>query len=249
MLGRLANAQRKVGHGGPGDRPMLGKLKPQRKLLAAAAQLGADVVDQMGFYGRLARAAHKIFRDEDFAELYCPDNGRPSVPPSVLATARLLQVYEGISEREVVNRTRFDLRWKVALELDTFSIAPAFARSTYQAFWVRLTLHEKEGLLFEKSVKAARDAGLLPKRVRAALDSTPVRGRGAVKDTFNLLSDAIVAVVRAVARKTGKKVGEVAESAGVERHLEEPSIKGSELVDWEDKESVSTFLGGLVDDC
>lgn len=228
---------------------MLGKLKPQRKLLAAAAQLGADVVDQMGFYGQLSRARHKIFRDEDFAELYCPDNGRPSVPPSVLATARLLQVFEGISDREVVNRTRFDLRWKVALELDTFSIDPAFARSTYQVFRLRLTVHEKEGLLFEKSVKAAREAGLLPPQVRAAVDSTPVRGRGAVKDTFNLLSDAIVAVVRTVARKTGKKVGEVAASAGVERHLEEPSIKGSELVDWEDEESVSTFLGGLVDDC
>jgi hypothetical protein len=62
-----------------------------------------------------------------------------------------------------------------------------FAKSTFQAFRLRLTVHRQEGLAFEKSVQAASDAGLLPPRLRVALDSTPVRGRGAVKDTFNLL--------------------------------------------------------------
>ena len=39
------------------------------------------------FYGFLALHRDELFRDEDFSDLYCPDNGRPSVPPSLLAAA------------------------------------------------------------------------------------------------------------------------------------------------------------------
>jgi hypothetical protein len=38
-------------------------------------------------YGFLALHRTELFRDGDFAELYCSDNGRPSVLPSLLATA------------------------------------------------------------------------------------------------------------------------------------------------------------------
>ena len=88
----------------------------------------------------------------------------------------------------------------------------------------------------------------MPNRLRLALDSSPVRGRGAVKDTFNLLSDAIVAIVRAVARSRQQRSEEVAHEAGLARHIESPSIKGSELVDWGDSGAVSAFLGGLIED-
>ena len=75
-----------------------------------------DHVGQDSFYGFLASHRKELFRDEDFADLYCPDNGRPSVPPSLLATALLLQVYEGVSDEEAKARADyFDLRWKVAL--------------------------------------------------------------------------------------------------------------------------------------
>jgi hypothetical protein len=166
-----------------------------------------------------------------------------------LCIARLLQFYDGVSDAEVVARARFDLRWKVALDLDPLSVEAPFVKSTFQAFRARLTLHEKEGLVFEKSVMAAREAGLLPRRLQVALDSSPVRGRGAVKDTFNLLSDAIVGVLRAVAgaRKTSLK--QLAQQAGLQRHVEAPSIKGSEPVDWSSPEAVSRFLAGLLEDC
>ena len=110
-------------------------------------------------------------------------------------------------------------------------------------------MHAKEGLGFEKSIQAARDAGLLPPRLRVALDSSPVRGRGAVKDTFNLLSDAIAAVVRAVAKKQAKTVEAVASQTGLARHVAAPSVKGSEVADWNGQSSVGSFLRGLLDDC
>ncbi len=228
---------------------MLGKRDRQAGLLRAGTQLGGKVVAGLGFYGKVATDGWELFRDEDFAGAYCTDNGRPSAPPSLLALARLLQFYARVSDAEVVERCRYDLRWKVALDLDLASVKAPFAKSTFQAFRARLTLHEKEGLAFEKSVRAAREAGLLPARLRVALDSSPVRGRGAVKDTFNLLSDAIVAVVRAAAEKRVTEVEQEAKRAGVQRHIESASIKGSELVDWDNEGAVSAFLSGLLDDC
>lgn len=226
---------------------MLGKRDPQRDLFGAASRLGPEL-DKLGFYGRLAAEGATIFRDQDFARCYS-DIGRPSAPPSQVALAHLLQHYEGVSDDEVIERLRYDLRWKAALDLDPLSVVAPFAKSTFQAFRVRLTLHEKEGIAFERSLKKARDAGVLPKRLCVALDSSPVRGRGAVKDTFNLLSDAVRSVVRAVAAKRETEPAEEAARIGVERHFLAPSIKGSEVVDWTDAEAVKRFLAGLLDDC
>jgi hypothetical protein len=41
----------------------------------------------------------------------------------------------------VVQCCRFDLRWKVALNLELYSTRAPFAKSTFQAFRVRRTLH------------------------------------------------------------------------------------------------------------
>jgi hypothetical protein len=228
---------------------MLGQRDPQRSFLSAQTQLGPRVISKLGFYGKLASEGQHFFKDEDFQAAYCLNNGRPSFPPSLLAMARLLQHYEAISDAEVIARCQYDLRWKVALDLDLASVEAPFAKSTFQAFRARLTLHQQEGLVFEKSVQAAREAGLLPPRLRVALDSSPVRGRGAVKDTFNLLSDAIAAVVRAVAEKREVAPETVAGESHLERHLEKGSIKGSETVEWDDRADVSRFLGGLLGDC
>jgi hypothetical protein len=228
---------------------MLGRRDSQTSFFNAPTQLGPDALKPMGFYAHLGRDGHQIFRDEDFVAAYCADNGRPSAPPSLLALARLLQHYEGISDATVIDRCRYDLRWKVVLDLDPLTTETPFAKSTFQLFRTRLTLHEKEGLVFGKSIEIARGKGLLPKRLRLALDSSPVRGRGAVKDTYNLLSDGVVELLRAIALARETNPEEVAHEAGLERHLESPSIKGSEEVNWSDPDAVSKFLGGLLADC
>ena len=52
------------------------------------------------FYGLLASLRGRLFRDADFAEFYCADNSRDSVPPSLLATALLLQSHDKVSDAE-----------------------------------------------------------------------------------------------------------------------------------------------------
>ena len=66
---------------------MLGERSDQRGLWESD-RLYIDHVGKDTFYGLLRG---RLFRDADFAEFYCADNGRDSVPPSLLATALLLQ--------------------------------------------------------------------------------------------------------------------------------------------------------------
>ena len=81
-----------------------------------------------------------MFSDDDFAEIYCPDNGRDSVPPSLLATALLLQTYDG-ERRRGQGEGDFDIRWKVALGIEIED--RPFAKSTLQMFRAQLILHDK----------------------------------------------------------------------------------------------------------
>ena len=95
---------------------MLGERSDQRGLWEAD-RLYLDHVGRESFYGLLASMRGRLFRDADFAGFYCPDNGRDSVPPSLLATALLLQSHDKVSDAEAKARADFDLRWKVALGL------------------------------------------------------------------------------------------------------------------------------------
>ena len=92
---------------------MLGKRNPQRGLFEADHQYG-QWVGPGTFYGWLAKQRGRLFRDEDFAGLYCANNGRPSVPPSLLATALMLQHYDGVSDEEAVRHEALHVRagWK-----------------------------------------------------------------------------------------------------------------------------------------
>ena len=58
---------------------MLGKRSDQKGLWEAD-RLYLDHVGKDTFYGLLASLRGQLFSDDDFAEIYCPDNGRDSVP-------------------------------------------------------------------------------------------------------------------------------------------------------------------------
>ncbi len=68
---------------------MLGRRAAQQNLFSADTQY-LDFVGEDSFYGFLAQHGRQLFRDEDFAAIYCENFGRPSVPPSLLAIALLL---------------------------------------------------------------------------------------------------------------------------------------------------------------
>ena len=224
---------------------MLGKRSDQRGLFESD-QLFVELVKTDSFYGKLAALQGQLFRDEEFADFYCEDNGRSSKPPSLMATALVLQAHDKVSDAEASARAAFDLRWKVALGVDAYT--RPFAQSTLQCFRAQLILHEKMRAVFVRSLSLARKRGLLKgKALKAVLDTTPILGRGAAKDTFNLLADGIRQLLRQLASAQEREVAIWAGEEGYARYLE-PSIKGESRIDWDDEKARMAFLQGIVAD-
>jgi hypothetical protein len=198
------------------------------------------------FHGLLARHGAEWFRDEDFASLYREDFGRPSVPPSQLCVALLLQSHDGVSDEEAIARSAYDLRWKVALGLELEE--KLCAKSTLQRFRAQLVLHSGAEQILERGVQACREAGLLRRATfSVAIDTTPILGRGAVKDTFNLVSDGIRRVVDEACCLKEWNREEVVEAGGLSRHFA-ASFKGTLDLDWSDAQARRAVVGQLVAD-
>ena len=119
------------------------------------------------------------------------------MPPSLLATALLLQSHDKVSGAEAKARADFDIRWKVALEIEVED--RPFAKTTLQVFRAQPILHDKVREVFESSLRLARESGYLKRRrMKLALDTTNILGQGAVRNTCNLLADGMVKLMRSL---------------------------------------------------
>jgi len=234
---------------------LVGHVDPQRNLYTCDNQY-LKFVGEDTFYGFLARHRPELFRDDDFVSLYIQNNGRTSVPPSILAKALLLQSHDRVSDEEAADRAQFDIRWKVALGiLSACGHAQAggiddqpFVKSTLQAFRARLLLRKAERQIFLESIEAAKRSGVLKSRkLKVALDTTPIFGRGAVKDTYNLLADGIRQLVRALALLSGQAPEAWAREHDLSRYYG-TSIKGEAEIDWDNAVARQAFLDGIVVD-
>jgi hypothetical protein len=225
---------------------MLGQRDSQATIFDGD-QLYLEHVGERTFYGYMARHRHELFHDEDFAVLYSPDIGRPSVPPSLLCVALLLQTYEKCSDAEARDRAAYDHRWKVALGVA--DLEKPFTKSTLQLFRAHLLIHEKARLPFERSLEMARKSGFLRShgRLRAVIDSTNILGRGAVRDTYNLIGDGIVSVARILAKLSGKRLEAWAAEHDLSRYVGS-SLKGEAKLDWSSEADKEAFLTVLVAD-
>ena len=115
-------------------------------------------------------------------------------------------------------------------------------------FRAQLILHDKVREVFESSLRLARESGYLKGRgMRVALDTTNILGRGAVKDTYNLLADGIVKLLRVLAAVEQAPVREWAQARGYERYLGS-SVKGEAAIDWSDRQARTALLARIVAD-
>src|SRR3954449_598615 len=156
----------------------------------------AGLLAERSIYALLVRHGDRIVRDEDFAECYSERWGRPSIPPSLLAKVLLLAYRDGLSDRRAMEAVRFDLRWKVALDLPIDH--PGFHPTSLVKFRARLLLHGKERIVFERSLELATELGLLKGSVEQIVDSTPMLGAAAIQDTVTLVRAAVRKLIDAV---------------------------------------------------
>lgn len=172
---------------------MLGRRNPQRSLFSTQ-NLPTPVLDD-SFYARMGALSSFLFPDDDLATMYCLDNGRPSLPPSLMSGVLLLQFHDDVSDEEAVERLKYDLRWKVALDLPLDFAA--FHPTSLTKFRKRLIENQQERYAFDRLITIGRKGGLIPDRVTLLTDTTDVKGAGAVQDTFTLLRKGIRKLLKA----------------------------------------------------
>ena len=69
-----------------------------------------------------------------------------------------------------------------------------------------------------------------------------------MKDTYRLLADGIVLVLRVLAAQAGAKVDVFGKRAGYRRYVEGPSLKGRAGINWDDPSARRRFLSEIVAD-
>ena len=198
----------------------------------------AHLIDKNSFYAKMHDFSDKIITDEDFADMYCLNNGRTSVPPARLTKVLILENYETLSDREALEMLRFNIKWKYALDVPIGY--EGFDRSLLVYFRARLLVNNKDKMVFKKTLELARKAGLLKKEVDQVIDSTPMLGAGAVKDTYELLRDGIRKVLSLMDKKIKSKT---------DLSLKAYSKGDSKpKINWDDKKERQELLSLLVSD-
>jgi hypothetical protein len=225
---------------------MLGKRSAQGYLFSPEQRLRHKIGEE-SFYAVLADHRHELFRDEDFAMLYCADNGRSSVPPSLLAVGLLLQTFDNVSDQEATDRAKFDQRWQFALGIGDDEVP--FAKSTLCLFRNQLIIHKNARFIFQKGIEFLRTHGFMKKHgAHIVLDTTPIFGKGAVQDTFNMLAEGLRQVLKVLAPLESTAIEEFAIANDFRRYIA-PSYKGTWTLDWDNGQQRQLVLESLVADC
>lgn len=137
------------------------------------AQVARAIFPKGNAVMRLFDDLHMVVEDRDFADLF-PARGRPAEAPVRLALATLLQLMEGLTDRQAADavRTRIDWKYLLCLKLtDT-----GFDHTVLSEFRTRLLAHGAEHRLFDAVLELARGRGLLKAGGRQRSDSTHVLG-------------------------------------------------------------------------
>jgi transposase len=181
-------------------------MRRRSDLPPAEPQPWSELIPTDSFYARLAKWRDVLVDDEDYTPLYKDSpRGRPSIPPSTVVLAMLLQYHDDCSDAEAEQRMRFDLRWKHALGMGLED--EGFDATLLCRFRRRLLECGLERSLFERLVNAARKIGLIAKDAAQLLDSSHVLGAAGARDTYALIRGGIRKLLRSLGYSPASRVG------------------------------------------
>ena len=106
--------------------------------------------------------------------LYCEDNGRPAVDPVMLCGVTLLQFMEKVADRSATEQVVYHLGWKYALDLELDY--EGFHSTVLVYFRDRLEEKKAERMIFDGVVELLMELGLVKRKGKQRLDSTPIVG-------------------------------------------------------------------------
>jgi Transposase DDE domain/Transposase domain (DUF772) len=197
-----------------------------------------ELIPAGSVFAFLAEYRGALFPAGMFADMYPSPNGRPSMPPQVLAAALVLQALQGLTDYEAVQALRCDLRWKAACGLGLLDLG--FHPSLLTYFRRRLARSGDPGRLFAKVKEVAAVTGVLAGKQRRALDSTVLDDAVATQDTVTQL----VAGIRRVIREVPGAAGAAAARCTAHDYRD----PGKPKIAWDDEEAREALVSALVND-
>lgn len=197
-----------------------------------------ELIPAGSVYAFLAEHREALFPEAVFADMYPSPNGRPSVPPGVLACAIVLQTLNGLSDIEAVQELRCDLRWKAACGLGLHDLG--FHSSLLAYFRRRLARSARPDRLFDVVREVVDATGVLNGKPRRALDSAVLDDAVATQDTVTQLIAAIRRVIREV-----PGAGTVAAAYWGAHDYADP---GKPRIAWNDEQARFQLVDALVTD-
>jgi hypothetical protein len=215
-----------------------GTTPKQADLWRGTAAVCEGRVGAQSIWAVLYHQGDRLFADELFADLFA-GVGRRSVPPRIVATVMVLQRLQGLSDREAVEAFSFDARWKYACGGLAFDY-PGFSHTVLVDMRARLAASARPNRIFEVTVQAARQAGLVG--VRRVLDSTPLYDAVATMDTVTLLGSAIRGLLKVAEGRLE------AELRGVLASGEEYASLAKPQIDWDDQAARAALVDARARD-
>jgi Transposase DDE domain/Transposase domain (DUF772) len=197
-----------------------------------------ELIPAGSVFAFLAEHREALFPVGMFADMYPSPNGRPSLPPQVLAAVVVLQALHGLSDFETVQQLRCDLRWKAACGLGLLDTA--FDPSLLTYFRRRLQRSGNPGRLFARVRQVVAATGVLAGRHRRALDSTVLDDAVATQDTVTQL----ISVIRRVIREVPGASEVVAQWCTAHDYAN----PGKPKIAWDDEQARAALVDALVAD-
>lgn len=216
----------------------LGLAPVQADALQSSARFCESRVPSTSIYSLLYRESHRLFPDEEFADLFT-DVGRRSVPPRIVSVVMVLQRLEGLSDREAVDRFTFDLRWKYSAGGLNCEF-PGFVHTVLVDMRARLRASERPDRIFEAALDVAKKAGLVGRK--RVLDSTALYDAVATQDTVTLIRSSIRALLRVADEKLGDEL-----RAACKRD-DDYIAAGKPACDWDDETAREALIDALARD-
>jgi transposase len=188
-------------------------LKPRDRQVSFydADYVCEQLIPQDSFYRKFRENVEPLIGDEQFETMYCEDNGRPAISPTLLAMTTILQFYKNLSDREMERACMYDIEIKYALGL-RLNERP-FDHSSLGDFRKRLLENCKEKEIFDRILSHLVERGLIEKDEIQRIDATHVIADIAIPTMVTLVKKGIYEILKSLKRRhegTFKKVeGEI----------------------------------------
>lgn len=215
--------------------------KEYEQLSFADSDNWQERIPKKSFYYRVKQWIEDNLDDEQFAHFYSKGKGRPSLSPTRMLTAIIIQLEKGYSDREMDEAAQFDDRVKFALKLSRSpqSRVTHASLSNYRKMFLEDDTARK---LLKMTLQTATAAGLFDDADKDLVDSFMIHGATSKSDTFTLIRKAMVRVLR------------LSEGEGLRNSLEailehrEYGKKGKPKINWDSQEAKQQLLATLVND-